>query len=195
MRRRIDIQTRIDTPPGGAGRWLWFTGIFLGLLIAANLAAIAFLPGGQADAVQRFGISLEALLHGEVWRLITASLLTHDMGMFIRQVIFAALVIGTYEWQNGSRRAATVFWATDIVGTALLFLLVVAPYDLMLADPSAAMGHIYDVGISGGAFGLLGAHVRDLFGRNRVSYETVRPRQSDPRSMPLFPKDRQMDLT
>ncbi len=142
-----------------------FTASFLAVMIAANLAAIRYLPGGQAEAAQGFGISLEALLRSEVWRLVTASLLTHDMSMFLRQVVFAALAIGSFEWRNGWRRAAAVFWGTDIVGTVLLFALVLAPYDMLAADPANAMGKVYDVGISGGGFGILGALARDLSGR------------------------------
>ncbi|MEC9196716.1 MAG: hypothetical protein VX974_03830 [Pseudomonadota bacterium] len=145
-----------------------FTGVFLAVMIAANLAAIRLLPGGQTEAALKFGISLEALLEGEIWRLVTASLLTHDVPMFLRQVAFAALAIGLFEWRNGTRRAAATFWGIDILGTVLLFALVIGPYDLLMADPESAMRQVYDVGISGGAFGILGALTRDFSGRHWV---------------------------
>jgi hypothetical protein len=78
-----------------------FTGVFETLMIGANITAIAVLSDGQAEAARRFGVSLGALMQGEVWRLVTASLLSHDPAMLARQILFAALVLGLYEWRWG----------------------------------------------------------------------------------------------
>lgn len=51
--------------------------------------------------------------------------------MPLRQIAFAAIVIGAYEWRKGLWRAADMFAATDIPGTLLLLGAVVGPLSML----------------------------------------------------------------
>lgn len=135
---------------------LSFTIAFLAVMLAANIMTETF--GGVLPAyhLQGWGLSLDGLMNGEVFRLITAVFLSHDIGMFFRQFLFAASVIGIYEWLNGSGRAIAMFLFTDIVSTIVFFILLIS----ILSFGSEALSGIaarHDVGMSGGGFGLLGA--------------------------------------
>ena len=138
-----------------------FTLAFLGTMIAANvLVGMGFgpLPG---EVLERFGLSLSSVMAGEVWRLLTAVFLSHDGGMFLRQLAFAALELGAAEAVMGTRRAAITFIAIDLLGSVLLLIMFIAPVS-GLPDPAyAAIATRHDVGMSAGGFGLLGALIAD----------------------------------
>lgn len=109
-----------------------------------------------------WGISHQSILDGDVFRLMTGTFLSHDFGMLIRQICFAAVVIGAYEWSEGTWRAIVVFFSIDILGSILVLfvilpLLVGLPYAVSSAELLA-----HDVGMSAGGFGLIGA----LFAKN-----------------------------
>ena len=95
-------------------------------------------------------------MDGELYRLMAATFLSHDFAMFLRQVVFAALVIGFYEFKQGTLRAITMFVVIDIVGTLVVLFLVVGPMTRL--DTEVAILH--DVGMSAGGFGLIGAIFR-----------------------------------
>lgn len=135
-----------------------FTLVFLVLMVVAN--ALAGSLGGllAPQHLANWGISLNALANGEIFRLVTAVFLSHDQGMLLRQLIFAALVIGGHELQVGWRQTLLIFSAIDIISTALLFLLV---WIAWLGDLSE-IALVHDVGMSAGGFGLLGSLVAGL---------------------------------
>jgi hypothetical protein len=134
-----------------------FTLAFLAIMITANWLAGTFTGLLPPQALMQWGISHQSILNGEIFRLVTGTFLSHDFAMFLRQFCFAALVIGAFEWGDGTRRAITVFFTIDIVGT-LLVLFVVLPFfaDMPDFDGRAALT-MHDVGMSAGGFGLIGA--------------------------------------
>jgi len=136
-----------------------FTLAFLAIMVTANWLAGTFTGLLPPQALTQWGISHQSILNGEIFRLVTGTFLSHDFAMFLRQFCFAALVIGAFEWGDGTRRAITVFFTIDIVGT-LLVLFAVLPF---LADMPDFGGRaaltMHDVGMSAGGFGLIGALV------------------------------------
>ena len=136
-----------------------FTLAFLAIMVTANWLAGTFTGLLPPQALTQWGISHQSILNGEIFRLVTGTFLSHDFAMFLRQFCFAALVIGAFEWGDRTRRAITVFFTIDIVGT-LLVLFVVLPFfaDMPDYDGRAALT-MHDVGMSAGGFGLIGALV------------------------------------
>lgn len=134
-----------------------FTLLFLIVMLVANTLA-GILSGTLSEsALTNWGISHLSVRQGEIYRLVTGTFFSHDLGMFFRQIVFAATVIGAYEWTEGSRRAVLLYVSIDIIGT-LVVLFAILP-GLVIFHPS--MGDdalaVYDVGMSAGGFGLIGA--------------------------------------
>jgi hypothetical protein len=136
-----------------------FTLAFLAIMVTANWLAGTFTGLLPPQALTQWGISHQSILNGEIFRLVTGTFLSHDFAMFLRQICFAALVIGAFEWADGTRRAIAVFFTIDIVGT-LLVLFAFLPFLADMPDfgGSAALT-MHDVGMSAGGFGLIGALV------------------------------------
>lgn len=138
-------------------RRLPFMLTFLLVMLVSNWLAGIFAGTLRPHVLTAWGISHQSILSGEVFRLVTGTFLSHDFGMFVRQFCFAAAVIGTYEWLEGTWRAVAVFFAVDIVGS-ILVLFAVLP---LLVGLAYAVGEAelltYDVGMSAGGFGLVGA--------------------------------------
>lgn len=139
-----------------------FTLFFLLVMVVSNLVAGTLDGILPPSALVKWGISHDSVREGEVFRLVTGTFLSHDLGMFLRQILFAATVIGAYEWVSGSRRAAITFVSIDIVGT-MLVLFVILPA-LVTFHPSVDIEAlaVHDVGMSAGGFGLLGALIARL---------------------------------
>ncbi len=134
-----------------------FTLIFLVVMIAANTVAGTVSGQLPAEALERWGLSHHSIKAGEVLRLFTATFLSHDLGMFLRQVVFAAAIIGAYEWLMGTWRAVAMFVGLDLFGT-LAVLFVVLPVLASEGGPIAPEALFdFDVGMSAGGFGLIGA--------------------------------------
>lgn len=132
----------------------------LGLLaVVGVLVLVASGPGfaSRPEVVARWGFALHKLWEGEVWTVVTATVLLHRPFLFPASALFLAYAVGVYEWAAGTRRALVVFWTADVVGALVLALGVVLP----LYAAGTALGHELafadDVGVSGGAFGCLGA--------------------------------------
>ena len=127
-----------------------FTLLFLAALVFANTAAGTLdgeLPG---EMLEVWGIGQEAVWSGDFVRLLTGTFLSHDVGMFFRQIVFAALTLGYTERVRGSLPAAMAFFALEIGSTLVLLTAVwMLP---SLSDVSA----LNDVGMSMGGFGLVG---------------------------------------
>lgn len=123
----------------------------------ANWAAGTFGGVLPADALANWGISHLSVRQGEAFRLLTGTYLSHDLGMLIRQFVFAATIIGAYEWLEGTWRAITMYVVIDVIGT-LIVLFVILP---LLVGPIGLLGpetlKAHDVGMSAGGFGLIGA--------------------------------------
>lgn len=137
-------------------RRLPFTLIFLATLVLANWAAGTLQGTLPLKALAGWGISHRNIVEGETFRLLTGTFLSHDLAMFARQMVFAATVIGLYEWNTGSLRTATLFFSVDLIGTLIVVFIVLPVLAATpLAGPSALQS--YDVGMSAGGFGLIGA--------------------------------------
>ena len=136
-----------------------FTLVFLTTMVAANAFAGTLDGVISESALYNWGISHRSIRQWEIYRLVTGTFLSHDLGMFLRQVVFAATVIGAYEWTEGSRRALIMFVCMDVVGT-MIVLYAILPV-LVVVHPSIDAGslEVYDVGMSAGGFGLIGALV------------------------------------
>lgn len=139
-----------------------FTLLFLTVMVVANASAGTFGGALPETALSDWGISHFSIRQGEMLRLFSGTVLSHDLGMFLRQMVFAGAVIGAYEWTEGSLRALGMFLSIDILGT-LFVLFAVLPV-LILLHPTIDDGAlaVYDVGMSAGGFGLIGALVAKL---------------------------------
>lgn len=131
---------------------LRFTALFLLVMLAANWLAVGWGQDLSHEALSDWGVGHNTLLSGDVFRLISSIFLSHDAGMFIRQLIFAAVVIGYTEWRRGSTQTALLFFGLDIVGTLLLLACVGLVQGMVAIDITA----MNDVGMSIGGFGLIG---------------------------------------
>lgn len=131
-------------------RRLPFTCAFLAVMLVANDLAGTF--SGQIDpgVLAARGIGVDALRDGDLSRFVSAIFLSHDLPMLLRQLPFAALVIGRAEWLWGTWRAAGLFFAIDVMATvALLAIIAWSPGLAPLAGTT-------DVGMSMGGFGVAG---------------------------------------
>lgn len=119
--------------------------------LAGTLSGVLPVPSLEA-----WGISHDRVLNGEIFRLISGTFLSHDFSMFLRQIAFALGVIGYYEWKCGTLWAVAMFFSLDILGTVLV-LAVVVPLLAHASHTSEVVLQTYDVGMSAGGFGLIGA--------------------------------------
>lgn len=142
-----------------------FTLLFIVAMIAANVLAGTFLGELPFEALDDWGIGLESVWAGDLTRLLTGIFLSHDLDMLVRQVIFAAAIIGYTEWRWGSVRAAIAFFSLDIGSTLVLLAAVWSVPSL--ADVAA----LNDVGMSMGGFGLLGFITTGI--RHRIALLTL----------------------
>lgn len=138
---------------------LRFTILFLFVMLIANLLAGSLAGTLHARWLSALGVSYDALRSGETFRLVTGTFLSHDAGMFVRQFIFAGLVIGYTEIVRGTVLAASLFFVLDIFGT--LVLMAVIGWGRPMVDLTA----IGDVGMSIGGFGLIDVAVAGWRGR------------------------------
>lgn len=136
-----------------------FTLAFLLIMVFANFAAGTFAGTLPAQSLQQWGISNLDIAAGEIWRLITGTFLSHNTGMLMRQICFAAAVIGYYEWFQGSFRAASMFVLIDIMGSIIVLFAVLGPLDGASWAGLDGIKSAHDVGMSAGGFGLIGAVV------------------------------------
>lgn len=141
--------------------WL-FTPVFLMTMLAANL--YLGVPGGELSGsdLADFGVNLTSLAQGEWLRLFTGSFISHDADMLVRQLLLAAVAIGSFEWRYGPLRAAAMFFFLDVLGTLLLMFGVVMLIELLDVNGLSGLSDSYDVGMSAGGFGLIGASLYHL---------------------------------
>ncbi|MEO9779197.1 MAG: hypothetical protein ABJH07_14575 [Sedimentitalea sp.] len=134
-----------------------FTLLFLSVMVLANWFAGTLGGTLPPDSLADWGISHEMVVSGDLTRLFTATFLSHDLAMFLRQMIFAAAVIGYFEWRTSTLCTATTFFAIDLAGTMIVLFgvvpLVTAIPEIGHSDARATL----DVGMSAGGFGLIGA--------------------------------------
>ncbi|WP_181954493.1 hypothetical protein [Pararhodobacter zhoushanensis] len=146
--------SRPDLPPARAQiRRLPFTLGFLAVMLVANALAGTFAGRIDPEVLAARGIGVAALGDGDLTRFLTATFLSHDLPMLLRQLPFAALVIGAAEWRWGSARTAGLFFGIDLAAT-LILLAVVA-----LVPALGALEGVTDVGMSLGGFGLIGVWI------------------------------------
>ncbi|MDU9004583.1 hypothetical protein [Sedimentitalea todarodis] len=134
-----------------------FTILFLSIMVLANWFAGTLAGTLPAETLSNWGISHQTVVTGDLARLITGTFLSHDLGMFLRQLIFAGAVIGYFEWHGSTLRTAITYFSIDIVGSVIVLFavvpLVAAIPEIGQADARATL----DVGMSAGGFGLIGA--------------------------------------
>ena len=127
-----------------------FTLAFLGVMLVANALAGTFSGQINPAVLAARGIGVDAIRDGDLLRFATAIFLSHDLSMLLRQLVFAAIVIGTAEWLWGSRRTAGLFFGIDVTATVILLAAVA------LIPHFAGLAGATDVGMSLGGFGLIG---------------------------------------
>ena len=130
-----------------------FTLAFLAVMLVANGLAGTFSGHIDPDVLAARGIGLNAIRGGDLLRFVTAIFLSHDLPMLLRQLCFAAIVIGAAEWLWGGWRAAGLFFGMDVVATGTLLAAVA------LIPGLGALAGVTDVGMSMGGFGLIGVFV------------------------------------
>jgi hypothetical protein len=124
--------------------------VFLAVMLAANGLAGTFSGPIDPEVLIARGIGVDALQGGDLLRFVTAIFLSHDLAMLLRQLAFAALVIGAVEWVWGSLAAAVLFFGIDVVSTVILLTAVA------LIPSLDTLTGVTDVGMSMGGFGLIG---------------------------------------
>ncbi|MEZ4616549.1 MAG: hypothetical protein R2867_13760 [Caldilineaceae bacterium] len=125
------------------------------LLLAYHFGS---LQGSLAPIVeQRWGVGLHQLWDGRPYTLITSVFLTRRPFMVLGMVVVVGGIMGLYEWLVGWRRAALLYWSTDLAAKLATMMLVVLPLD----RAGTALGHSLaacsDIGASVGGTGCLGA--------------------------------------
>ncbi|AUJ65585.1 hypothetical protein B9057_14345 (plasmid) [Aestuarium zhoushanense] len=130
-----------------------FTILFVTIQIVSNAAAGTLTGDLPPELLEAWGIGQESVWSGDFARLLTGTFLSHDVEMFSRQIVFAALALGYTERTRGSWRTAAMFFALDI-GSTLVLLTAVSMLP-SLSDVS----DLNDVGMSMGGFGLVGLAV------------------------------------
>jgi hypothetical protein len=98
-------------------------------MVAANFAAGTFTGDLPDPSLRQWGISHKNIVKGKLYRLITGTFLSHNVAMFMRQICFAAAVIGYYEWGQGTFRAVSMFIFIDIFGSLIVLFAVLSPLD------------------------------------------------------------------
>jgi len=141
---------------------LVFMPLFVLIMVVVNMRLGVF--GGDLTSTQltAFGVSLASLKQGEWFRLISGSFISHDVDMFVRQFLFAAIAIGWYEWHQGTTRAVLMFFFLDILGTLTLMFGIILTLELLELDGFSGLSATFDVGMSAGGFGLIGASIFHL---------------------------------
>lgn len=142
-----------------------FTLVFLIVMVAANFLAGTFDGALPDQALQKWGIGHDSVAQGDFYRLITGVFLSHDLGMLARQFCFVALVIGFYEWTQGTWRAACMFVSIDVLGTLIVLFVILLPLNDGPVDALNGIISVHDVGMSAGGFGLIGAIIAMWRGR------------------------------
>jgi len=138
---------------------LWrfrFTLSFLAVMLVANALAGTFFGELPANALADWGIGKDAVWSGEIWRFVTATFLSHDRGMLVRQLFFAAAILGYTEWKRGSVSTLVLFFSLDLAASGLLLL------GVALWPNTAGLSAAHDVGMSLGGFGLIGLAVSGM---------------------------------
>ena len=115
--------------------------------------------------IARWGFGFPDFADGHIWSLFTQVFFTDRPFMFWGIVPFAAIVIGTYEWTFGSRRALIVFWVGNLLGSLIISGCLVGGLYAAGAEIGARWALSHDVGISGGGFAVLGAYVYQMHPR------------------------------
>lgn len=151
----------------GVPRRLPFT---LGLLAVVGALAVATSGPGfvsRPDVVAQWGFALHKLWEGRLWTLVTATFLLHRPFLFPLSAAFVLYSVGVYEWTRGTRQALWVFGVADVAGSLAVALGIVLPLYLAGTSLGADLAFSDDVGVSGGAFGCLGAWMGRLPSRWR----------------------------
>ncbi len=128
----------------------------------AGLATRAPWSAVAPDVLARWGFSPHDLTHGRWFTLITSVFLTRNPLMFWGILLFTLGAVGVLEWQVGPRRALTVYWQTELIGTLGTAVLLQAIVPASWAPLASSLARTHEVGMSAGGFGCLGAVVARL---------------------------------
>lgn len=153
------------SPRPRPGLRLLFMPVFVGIMLISNTRLGVVFEDLRFSDLASYGVSLTRLEQGEWYRLISGSFLSHDTGMLIRQVLLATAAIGWYEWHQGTRRAILMFFTLDISGTLILMFGLINGLDWAALGSMSNLADTFDVGMSAGGFGLIGASLYHLHWR------------------------------
>lgn len=138
---------------------LRFTLLFLIAMIVANALAGTLSGELPPEALDAWGVGQLSVWSGDLSRLLTGTFLSQDVDMLVRQLLFAAAILGFTEWTWGSGRSALLFLALDLAATLLLLTAV------WMLPALAEVAALNDVGMSMGGFGLVGLAIARWRGR------------------------------
>jgi rhomboid protease GluP len=121
-------------------------------LIAANIAvfvweAITGALDDRASLIAAGALVRERVLHGEVWRIVTATFLHGSVSHLLGNCVMLYIVGMALEHAVGQAQSAFVYFASGIAGSLFSLLLTEGP----------------SVGASGAIFGVIGAVVVILY--------------------------------
>ena len=128
---------------------------------------------GHSAFLQRGGYGLSALREGRIWTLLTGIFLAVYPWLVAGNLWLIALFVGGYEARAGSKRAALVFFATQIGGALLTAVAIVWPLTATGWPWAQHLEQASDLGASVGALGCAAALTAGFARQWRVTARTV----------------------
>lgn len=178
--KAIRQQAEITAPPLrgrkhlAALRRIPFTLTLLGVIILCVVLINLFSAiVSYGEVLQRSGYGLPALREGRIWTLLTGIFLEVYPWLVAGNLWLIALFVGTYEARAGSKRAALVFFVTQIGGALLAAVAIVWPLTLTGWSWAQHLEQASDLGASVGALGCAGALTAGFARQLRVTTRAV----------------------
>lgn len=140
-----------------------FTVALLGLILVCALVTGTHRRATDGSALlHQVGYGLPALREGRPWTLLTGIFFGLFPLMLVGIAWIVALFVGAYEFRSGTRRAAIVFFVTQIGGAFLAAVAVVWPLTATGWSWARHLAAARDVGASAGAYGCAAALTASL---------------------------------
>jgi hypothetical protein len=143
-------------------RRLPFTLLMVGTLLLVGLRLGSYRADVTPHLYERWGVGYPNVVkRRKLYTLLTAVFVTRRPFMLYGLMAFVSATVGVYEWLTTPRRAATVFWASNLSADALSLATAAwlgrrgNPIGQRLLDSN-------DAGASGGATGVAGALCHQL---------------------------------
>ncbi len=106
--------------------------------------------------LRHFGLAWPDLAHGQLWRLLTATLIQSKPGFVWSMIAFLGVVLPLAEWRLGSRQTSWVFLLGDWASTIPVLLALKAAAAAGVVAAATAINQ-RDAGSSSGAYALVAA--------------------------------------